>query len=50
MPERLKGWAMLTSGTPFSRAASARRHPVDDHVGAAAGDHLLRARCPGRPA
>ena len=23
MPERLNGWAMLTSGTPFSRAASA---------------------------
>ncbi len=23
MPERLKGWAMLTSGTPFSREASA---------------------------
>ena len=27
-----------------------RRHPVDDHVGAAAGDHLRRARCRGRPA
>src|SRR5580692_8268670 len=23
IPERLKGWAMLTSGTPFSREASA---------------------------
>ena len=23
MPERLNGWAMLTSGTPFSRLASA---------------------------
>jgi hypothetical protein len=41
MPDFLNGWAMLTSGTPFSRGQS-RRHPVDDHVGAAAGDHLRR--------
>jgi hypothetical protein len=33
---------MLTSGTPFSRREG-RRHPVDDHVGAAAGDHLFRS-------
>ena len=41
-PERLNGWAMLTSGTPFSRAASAAGIQSTIDVGAAAGDHLLR--------
>jgi len=30
----LEDCAMLTSGTPFSRVASAR-HPIDDDIGAA---------------
>ena len=42
MPERSKIWAMLTSCTPRSRDGQRRRHPLDDHVGPAARDHLRR--------
>ena len=41
-PERLKVCEMLTSGTPFSREASADGIQSTVDVGAAAGDHLRR--------
>jgi hypothetical protein len=43
MPEDLNGWAMLTSGRPLLARRQRRGHPFDDHVGAAAGDHLRGA-------
>ncbi len=42
MPERLKGWAMLTSGTPFLARGESGRHPLDDDIGTATRDDLRR--------
>ena len=41
-PERLKGWAMFTTGSPFSRAASAEGIQLSITSAPPAREHLRR--------